>query len=510
MIARGHLEGLACLLLAGLPACVMGGQTNGSAVNLEQMTDSFAQSSTETEGSAPVAADGERTGKGRRVHFGTGFKTGEVTPTTARIWTQLTERATPVPVRQERGPGPYRKPIDFDSGMPVELMDGATVPTEGQVRLLLSSEHGDRAFPWVAASGPVELPVDGLRPDTVYTILLEGRARPGAPVTRISGSFRSAPPPTATMPLTFVSVSDQYFWDYDDAERGFGVYDTMAGLEPDFLVFGGDYIYYDKPGPWTHDEETARHKWDAMNAWPALKEFYRHVPVYMQKDDHDTLRDDGHPGSEPLLRFGWEDGIAMWYEQTPVDGLPYRTFRWGRDLQIWLVEGREFRTPAGEPEGPGKTILGKEQKDWLVRTVEASDASFKLFFSPSAVVGPDRDDKRDNHSNDAYAHEGNWLRGFLARKDMIVVIGDRHWQYVSEDPQSGLLEFDKGPASNSHASGWDPADRRPRHRFLRIGAGFLLGELHLRNNGPELRLALCDTEGRILYEHRLSAPPSGP
>lgn len=68
----------------------------------------------------PVAGDGDRTSspmenglsvpmderEPERAHFGTGFKIGEVTPNSAIVWTQLTERSSPVPIRHERGPGP--------------------------------------------------------------------------------------------------------------------------------------------------------------------------------------------------------------------------------------------------------------------------------------------------------------------------------------------------------------------------------------------------------------------
>lgn len=435
-----------------------------------------------------------------RVHFGTGFKIGEITPDSAIVWTQLTERSSPVPIRHERGPGPYRKPIDFDSGKPTRKMEGATVPTSGWIRLSLTAPEDSRTLPWRETDGPVKVTLESLSPDTHYNLLIEGRKRPGGPISRTGGSFRTAPRPETSAEVSFAVVSDQYFWDYDDPERGFLVYDAMAALDPDFLVFSGDYIYYDKPGPWTHDLETARHKWNAMHAWPALKDFYARVPVYMQKDDHDTLRDDVHPGSDPLLRFSYEDAIPLWYEQTPVTRPPYRTFRWGRHLQIWLLEGREFRSRNDLPDGPGKTILGDDQKAWLVRTVTNSDASFKLLFSPSAIVGPDRDNKSDNHANAAFQTEGRWLRQFLAENGMIVVIGDRHWQYVSEDPETGLLEFNKGPASASHAAGWNPQDQRPQHHFLRIGAGFLHGSVSPHDPTPTLRLQIRDTTGNVLYE----------
>lgn len=436
----------------------------------------------------------------RKVHFASGFKIGEVTADSATLWTQLTRRSEPVPVRHGREEGPYRLPIDFNSSMPVDQMDGAVVPTAGEIRVHLEAEDDRRTLPWQEVDGPITLPLQELSPDTEYTVRIEGRQGPEGPVTETNGSFRTAPAAESASPVRFAAVSDQYFWDYDDARRGFLVYDRMAEAEPDFLVFSGDFIYYDKPGPWTWGRSTAIHKWDAMHAWPALREFYREVPAYFQKDDHDTLRDDADPSAEPLSRFTLEEGIALWYEQTPVTGHPYRTFRWGRDLQIWLLEGREFRSLNDAPDGPSKTILGTGQKEWLVRTLEASDASFKLVFSPSAIVGPDRDNKSDNHSNAAYQTEGDWLRQLLARHDAIVVIGDRHWQYVSEDPETGLIEFNKGPASESHASGWDSDDRRPEHRFLRIGAGYLFGEVDRIDGQPRLRLEIRDTEGRTQYE----------
>ena len=74
----------------------------------------------------------------------------------------------------------------------------------------------------------------------------------------------------------------------------------------------------------------------------------------------------------------------------------HRTIRWGKDLQIWLVEGRDFRSPNTMPDGPGKTIWGKEQKQWFFDTVKASDATFRILLSPTPIVGPDRKNKNDN------------------------------------------------------------------------------------------------------------------
>jgi len=54
-------------------------------------------------------------------------------------------------------------------------------------------------------------------------------------------------------------------------------------------------------------------------------------------------------------------------------------------LQIWLVEGRDFRSPNTITDCPDKSIWGKEQKEWLKKTLLESDAIFKLLISPTPI-----------------------------------------------------------------------------------------------------------------------------
>ncbi|HYW95087.1 MAG TPA: alkaline phosphatase D family protein, partial [Bacteroidales bacterium] len=297
----------------------------------------------------------------------------------------------------------------------------------------------------------------------------------------------------------------QYFWDFDDPERGFRIYDSMLKLHPDFYVQTGDYVYYDKPGPIADNKEKARHKWSAMNAWPSIVDFSSKVPFYIEKDDHDMLRDDAWPGIEPLGYLTFDEALGIWNRHVPLKGKPYRTVRWGKDLQIWLVEGREYRSPNTMPDGPGKTIWGKEQKDWLVRTVKASDATFKILFSETPIVGPDRaKGKNDNYANKAFQTEGEWVRHFLASVDnMYVINGDRHWQYVSVDDKTGLTEFSQGPASDSHAQGWQPDDVRPEHRFLRVKGGFIGVKVDRENDKPFIVFTHYDVDGKVVHEERM-------
>ncbi len=60
---------------------------------------------------------------------------------------------------------------------------------------------------------------------------------------------------------------------------------------------------------------------------------------------------------------------------------------------------------------------------------------------------------------------------------MFVNCGDRHWQYVSIDPNTGLSESCSRLASDQHAVGYSEELRKDMHRFLRIKAGFLRVDL---------------------------------
>ncbi|WP_339902526.1 alkaline phosphatase D family protein [uncultured Cyclobacterium sp.] len=174
---------------------------------------------------------------------------------------------------------------------------------------------------------------------------------------------------------------------------------------------------------------------------------------------------------------------------------------WGKDLQIWLVEGREYRSPKEIPEGKPRTIWGDEQKNWFIDTIESSDATFKILFSPTPVVGPDREKKRDNHANNLFEEEGNWLRGFLSgKKSVFVVNGDRHWQYFSIDDATGLREFGAGPVSDAQSGGWSQEDKRPEHQFLRVKGGFLGIKVFREAGKPKIDFTHYDVKGNVMNQ----------
>ena len=154
------------------------------------------------------------------------------------------------------------------------------------------------------------------------------------------------------------------------------------------------------------------------------------------------------------------------------------------------------------PDGPEKTIWGKEQKEWFQKTVKESTATWKVLVSPTPLVGPDRPQKDDNHTNKGFKHEGDQIRNWLQANvpdNFFVICGDRHWQYHSVHPETGLNEFSIGAASDEHAGG-TPGENKAYHRFHLVKGGFLSVDLKRIDNKSSITCQHHDIHGAVVYE----------
>ena len=80
---------------------------------------------------------------------------------------------------------------------------------------------------------------------------------------------------------------------------------------------------------------------------------------------------------------------------------------------------------------------------------------------------------------------------------MFVIVGDRHWQYVSEDPDTGVIEFATGPTTDSHAGGYKQSDITPMHRYLNIKGGFLAVAVSADVEDPEITFTHHSVDGSV-------------
>jgi alkaline phosphatase D len=442
----------------------------------------------------------------------TGVKIGEVTTESAIVWMRVTADSA----RKKDGVetrGRTRKPLAAE--VRVESLEGEAPGAAGRVRFRYSQREdlgGARGTDWAAVDPARDFThqfrLTGLTPATKYYYAAEtgspdGKTTHGA----LRGSFETAPPADRPAEVTFTVITGMMYAHLDDRD-GFHIYESMLKVNPKFIVPTGDTVYYDGEDPVATTIPLARYHWHRMYSMQRLIAFHLRVPGYWEKDDHDTLQDDCWPDmpSKLMRPMTFAQGQSIFLEQVPLAGKTYRTYRWGRALQVWLTEGRDYRSPNTMPDGPRKSIWGEEQKGWLKDSILRSDADWKVLVSPTPIVGPDRPNKRDNHSNASFATEGDEFRAW-ARKNVpenfFVACGDRHWQYHSVHPSSGMHEFSSGPASDLHAEGTPGEDPR-YHRFHKVQGGFLAVTVVPKGKGSQITLRLHDVRGRVSYEYSRS------
>jgi len=409
-------------------------------------------------------------------YFGNGVKVGEADAESAIVWVRLTAQPRakfgllPIFTEGLKGNEP-------DEGrMPVDVLPGSA----GELHLSWWPEENEgekTSTGWVKVNEEKDFThqfrLTELLANTRYAYRVDARNVGAEEISNdASGHFRTAPLVDQAVPVRFIVTTCQAIRSVDSGEQGHKAYRQMLEFKPDFFVHTGDILYYDK-APFAMTVAEARAKWNLMFGYDSNRIFHQNVTSYFMKDDHDTLKNDCWPGQK-YGELTFDEGLEIFREQVPMGEKTYRTYRWGKDVQVWMTENRDFRSANNDLDGPEKTILGAEQKAWLMKTLRESDATHKFVISPGPLVGPDKRGKNDNHANEGFRHEGQELRDFLsALPNTYVICGDRHWQYLSKDPQTGLLELGCGPINDEHNYGGSPGKVPEYHEFFSKQGGFL-------------------------------------
>ncbi len=456
-----------------------------------------------------------------------GERVGEITDTSALIHTRLTE----APTRNNRGWSfpfhahnlswltelPYAR---IPEGMRVPDLEGSCAGKPGFARLLYGTDAELKtvaATPWVEVTAKTDythqFALHDLTPGTQYHYTLETAASARGSAWRgQTGSFRTAPARDDWRPVKFFALSCQ---DYTcrDHVSGFKTYESMARMGADFLASVGDNVYYDLDVPFATDVEIARFHWHRMYSQPLVMELFRKIPGYWLKDDHDSFEDDDWPTRPPqaVAPMTYQTLSPVFPEQIPMGPSTYRHVRWGKGLEVWFTESRDFRSPNTDPDSPAKTIWGAKQKEWLKRTLLASDADFRVLISPNCIVGPDPTHtpvfkypggNSDSHGDKGYEVEGREFRQWIRDNKLtnfVTINGDRHWQYHSVDPEFGVREFCCGAVTDSHSVKrveYDPKF----HQFLRLKGGFLSAEITGSRQDPRLTIRIHAVDGSTAFE----------
>lgn len=406
------------------------------------------------------------------IYLGQGTMSGEVTTTTALVQTRLTATTE----LNDDGDMPGAKGV-----VAFRWSDSPHLENAQQTALIPASPHHD----YIARAE-----LSGLTANTRYYF----RAVYGSDAASLQSgpinSFKTHPGATTDTEVRFIVGSCMNYIKFmhgkagnagpvitathEDKRLGFPAFAAMSALNPDFFIGTGDIVYYDNPYRVASTVEELRACWHEQFRFPRMIEFFRNVPTYWSKDDHDFRYNDSDNTTDRLPLA--PTVIGLFREQLPIVPMhdpitpTYRTYRVSKNLQIWISEGRDYRSPNNMEDGPGKTLWGIEQRAWLQRTLKASDAKWKLLITPTPMVGPDiadspdaeRPAKTDNHASlNGFRHEADaffdWLK-INRIENFMTICGDRHWQYHSIHP-SGHEEFAVGAINDENSRlGVEPGD----------------------------------------------------
>ncbi|MDE3244141.1 MAG: alkaline phosphatase D family protein [Nitrospirota bacterium] len=205
-----------------------------------------------------------------------------------------------------------------------------------------------------------------------------------------AGRFGTAADPDRSAPVTFLWSGDLGGQQRCRGERtGYPIFDAMLRKSPAFVLLLGDTIYGDDrcPSPpnapgadffaSTLDDYRVKHRYQRGDLF--LQQLLASVPVSAVWDDHEVGNNFSGP-YEPLMPVGRQALMEYW----PIGAPPeeptrlYRSLRYGADLELFILDTRQYRSRNADPDGPGKTMLGAAQRAWLLEGLARSTATWKV------------------------------------------------------------------------------------------------------------------------------------
>jgi len=383
----------------------------------------------------------------------------------------------------------------------------------------------DESFVQIVATGDttaerehdhtVRLAIDGLASSTTYWYRFEARG-----VISPIGRTKTAPAPGDDAPLRIALTCCQDYYG-----RWFHSWRALLDRDVDFVLFIGDYIYetighlntvapadrsleipdglelYDplKGKRAALTLEDYRSLYRQYRRDPDLRAVHARFPFVTIWDDHEFANDcwkdhstdfDDEMGDEEN-RPRREAATRAWYEHTPMRpefdpaaGFPLdvsiqRVLRWGRHVDLVLLDERYFRDDHLVPEGPidrevghflqysafgsrtfvikdvfdarevlvQPTMLGAPQRDWAIAALIGSQATWKLLASPLVMAQlavdltaydtlPDMFRKKFYFKTDQWDGFRSERRALFeacsAVENLVVLSGDLHGSYAAE------------------------------------------------------------------------------
>jgi alkaline phosphatase D len=382
----------------------------------------------------------------------------------------------------------------------------------------------------------LSIPLEGLMPATRYRLYVSVAAK-GHEATSIEarvaarGEFTTLPDANVHVPMTAAWSGD--LGGQQRCRRGaagYPIFNVMRAQQLDFFLFLGDMIYADhvcpsppnEPGAdfqaTTLAEYRARHRY--QRGAKALRRFLETTPVYAIWDDHE-VRNNFAGSSESQMPVGRQALREYW----PIRVAPedpqrfYRMVRAGADLELFILDTRQYRSRNVDQDGPAKTMLGEQQLQWLLSGLTESTATWKVIVTSVPLSIP-KSGGASVPGNDGWAGGADGT-GFERERQVIVdcilgrnvknvvfLAGDVHYvQANAYDPNADgtpdFHEFVAGPLSAAPGR-LTPASVELHPTTLVNEGGYMNFGL-IRVTKSSFDVTVLDEAGATRFFHHLAA-----
>jgi alkaline phosphatase D len=363
---------------------------------------------------------------------------------------------------------------------------------DGDVQIVVGDRKSGVAKTTAATDYTAVLTVAGLKPFTEYTykVLLDGKT-----IEKEAYHFRTAPAAGQQVEfhVTFGSGSryvpkNEYAWS------------NMADTRPLAYLALGDNVYIDV----TERRDAQRLFYYRRALSPNYAKLIASVGMYAIWDDHDMARNDdsGGPGMNAAWkRPNWKVFTENWNNPHYGGGetLPgtWHSFSLG-DVDFFMTDGRFYR------HKEGKTMLGPDQKKWLIDELSKSKGKFKVL--ASGTMWSDGADKggKDSWAGDWARQERDEIFDVISQKKIdgvILISGDRHRSDIWKMDRPGypLYEFVSARVTNMHSHKTFP------NAVWSYNKGTFWGQLSfdLSQADPVMTFKCVDSSGKIVKEFPL-------
>ena len=277
------------------------------------------------------------------------------------------------------------------------------------------------------------LDVTDLDPDRAYEIAFAAGSTRFGPCRA-----RTAPAADATGPVR-IAVSA----DFDPSpEFDSALIDHILAAEPQLYISLGDFPYTDN-GPIAQTVSEYRRRHADLRTAPAARRLLEGVGIRAIYDDHE-FRNDWDTARAEMEASRYAAAMQVWDEFFPVrDAVGetrYRSWRWGQNLECFLLDCRRFRSANSAPDDAAKTMLGEIQHAWLVDAVRRSTATFKLVLTSVPLdfgMGVD-------HWSGFTSERARLLDAMVGVTGVVFMSADQHY-FAAHRHAHGVREFQVGP-----------------------------------------------------------------